>query len=943
MLRGQAPPDEAKKSGKTAAYFEPPSHDIPNYFHGMDVISVPAAGDPTEFWPDELLDQLAAKPRPARVVADVVSTNSEILGRNTWMMWCGGNEGFWDWLSTKGHGQFDFLKLIDTRNRATRWRDVGMVAEPGMRQSLAADDWGLWLDEPEDPARSDFDKKAAKTLFDWMEDPASRPSSAATTKPVNGYYDDPYDPTGKFPPPNIYGLSSGVAGLRLFPNPNFKGEARKKWDPKRYYDDPAYYGDPNLVRPYRVGMACAFCHVSAHPLNAPLNPASPKWENLSGNIGSQYLRVRIVFGNLLKPDNFIYHVLDSQPPGTIDTSLVATDNINNPNTMNAIFGIPQRAVRSFENPREKLAAPAAAIPSLFSDPSAAPQALKDRLGEKLAQSNDNPRYVPRVLLPGEDSVGALAALARVYLNIGTYWEQWIRLHEPLIGFVHPMANTPEDNENNRVQQPFKIADCEANSVYWQATRQRVEGLRDYFLKVTPTMPLLDARGEDGGNPRVDTTKLLPGRRVYAANCIVCHSSIQPESDVKFAGIPDYATKHANVIKQRKAKIDEWERNGESWDHDPGQWLRQPEYHAWAVDVVEQPEFWRQNFLSTDARVPVNYVGTNSARSMATNATDGHMWEDFSSDTFRNLPSVGAIPYFNPFNQQDELYTPRHRNLGNAPAGGGGPGFYRPASLMTVWATAPLLHNNSLGHFNNDPSVNGRLSAFDDAIHKLLYPERRLLNSDYATPAQLAHDHGLIWRTQTDTYLQVRGTEVPLFLRRMPLPASVFSFSEWLTETFGGWVATPSLVFLTVAFLILFFARRGSRKWRRARLGAYFLIVLALLAGFVAYLDTGGFGDLRVGPIPAGTPVNLLDDINPEAPPDQIRKALKATLDGLTEIQTSQLTGEARDKVFRDKIAPALLSVSKCPDMVMDKGHYFPWFADMSSDDKEALIELLKTF
>ena len=35
-------------------------------------------------------------------------------------------------------------------------------------------------------------------------------------------------------------------------------------------------------------------------------------------------------------------------------------------------------------------------------------------------------------------------------NIGTYSEQWVRLHNPVLGF--------------RPQRPFKIADCEQNSV-----------------------------------------------------------------------------------------------------------------------------------------------------------------------------------------------------------------------------------------------------------------------------------------------------------------------------------------------------------------------------------------------------------------------------------------------------------------------------------------------
>ena len=45
----------------------------------------------------------------------------------------------------------------------------------------------------------------------------------------------------------------------------------------------------------------------------------------------------------------------------------------------------------------------------------------------------------------------------------------------------------------------------------------------------------------------------------------------------------------------------------------------------------------------------------------------------------------------------------------------------------------------------------------------------------------------------------------------------------------------------------------------------------------------------------------------------------------------------------DEYGLKLMKVSKCPDFVMDKGHYFPWFNQMTDADKEALIELLKTF
>jgi hypothetical protein len=46
--------------------------------------------------------------------------------------------------------------------------------------------------------------------------------------------------------------------------------------------------------------------------------------------------------------------------------------------------------------------------------------------------------------------------------------------------------------------------------------------------------------------------------------------------------------------------------------------------------------------------------------------------------------------------------------------------------------------------------------------------------------------------------------------------------------------------------------------------------------------------------------------------------------------------------------PDLLQVSKCPDFVVNRGHYFgtSFFkeeAPLSDDDKRALIEFLKTF
>src|SRR5262249_45500967 len=97
-----------------------------------------------------------------------------------------------------------------------------------------------------------------------------------------------------------------------------------------------------------------------------------------------------------------------------------------------------------------------------------------------------------------------------------------------------------------------------------------------------------------------------------------------------------------------------------------------------------------------------------------NAAAGHVWEQFSSPEYKNLPRLGELTFYNPVTGQNDLHW--------RPRGGGG--YYRTSSLVSIWATAPFLHNNSVGIFTGDPSVPGRLKAFDDGIHKLLWTEQR---------------------------------------------------------------------------------------------------------------------------------------------------------------------------------------------------------------------------
>ncbi len=85
----------------------------------------------------------------------------------------------------------------------------------------------------------------------------------------------------------------------------------------------------------------------------------------------------------------------------------------------------------------------------------------------------------------------------------------------------------------------------------------------------------------------------------------------------------------------------------------------PEYPDGSAPAMGAAHFARiYGWSTTDFRVPITYVGTNAGRVLGTNGMTGRMWQDFSSESYRNLSSVGAISCYNPFTHQDESLTPR---------------------------------------------------------------------------------------------------------------------------------------------------------------------------------------------------------------------------------------------------------------------------------------------
>jgi hypothetical protein len=199
-------------------------------------------------------------------------TDTEVAGRNTWIIWSAGNDRFWDVMAQRSFGALDFLKTLSSypslkASRDNRWGYLGLVNEPCFEKPTGPDPgrYGLWLD-----------KRAPDCAADPFENEQEYPGVKIGARSKN------------IPAGSYYGYASGIVGLRLFPNPDFDKAAEKKWDPYRYYNDPSYYEDKKLIRPYRVGMSCGFCHMGPNPIKPPADPNKPKWENLSSNVGAQY-------------------------------------------------------------------------------------------------------------------------------------------------------------------------------------------------------------------------------------------------------------------------------------------------------------------------------------------------------------------------------------------------------------------------------------------------------------------------------------------------------------------------------------------------------------------------------------------------------------------------------------------------------------------------------
>jgi hypothetical protein len=448
---------------------------------------------------------------------------------------------------------------------------------------------------------------------------------------------------------------------------------------------------------------------------------------------------------------------------------------------------------------------------------------------------------PRILKDGADSVGVLGALNRVFINIGLFSEEWLLHFKVLLG--------------GKEITPIKIEDAEKNSSYWNATVAQTPDVALFFLKTAQPDLLKNAPGGEKYLSK-DMAQLARGKKVFAETCARCHSSKIPAAP-------------ANVDEQNWAQY---------W-----QWTKTDDFKKKMTDIVMADDFLTDNYLSTERRIPATLLQTNACSPLATNALGGNIWDNFSSDAYKKLPSVGKMTLHNPIDGSTFEYE--------LPAGGRG--YTRVPSLISVWSTAPFLLNNSAGTFNPSPSIQGRMESFQDSIEKMLWPEKR--DKDPILGDKVP---GFIYRTDVESYIKIDPAFLPDRLSHL-----------------AGW----------------------SQRW-----------LPWLHRWFPSVFGEEG---IQIGPIPKGTPVSLLTNIDVERALENKLDLVPLLLDIKAKLRrVAGANDEEQARVFREDkdLVQKLISLSKCPDYVVNKGHYFgtSFFkgeTPLGDDDKRALIEYLKTF
>ena len=505
------------------------------------------------------------------------STPEEVKGRNMWLVWTGGNDRFWD-----RHDRLHLRRLRPAEDRLARIPSLRLLARqtagttsawstsPASSTPTGPDPnrFGLWLDVrrtdcPPDPFENESKYPGVRSAR-----AASRSATARRCRSA---------PSTARPP-----ASSACA---CSPIPDFDEKAAKAWDAERYYTDPSYYNRKDLVRPYRVGMSCGFCHVGPEPDESAGRPGQPEVRepqldrsarSTSGSTGSSS-------STPTSPRPHELHV-PARPhlPAGRDGHLAGLDRQHQQPAHDERGLRPRRRAWSMAKRigQEKLAGGELDNKQFNDFVDSGPLTeffTKPRHGLDAARAEGRRRLGRRCSARSTASISTSACSARSGCCTSTPWSA-----------ARPIT-------------PIEIATAQKNSSYWQATEAQTPNTALFFLKAAQPDRLKDAPGGDA----------LPDRRRGHARArqdrVRRHLRALPLEQ----GAAAAAGARLRPAAPARATCDCFKRY---WA-----WTQTDDFKAQMREIVQAPDFLARQLPVDRARIPVTLLRTNACSPLATNA------------------------------------------------------------------------------------------------------------------------------------------------------------------------------------------------------------------------------------------------------------------------------------------------------------------------------------
>lgn len=622
-------------------------------------------------------------------------TPSQRAGREIWFKATAGNDRFHTYVFQQRLGVLiDWNRVLGSNGRGERFKTWGIINDPDC----------CTPGTPNCPRKS-LDETYGFDYCPGDEDLLAHVGKTGYQDPACSFEDAPLDPKAPHGAKDqrqsacdlAFGTSTGGLGFRKFPNPRFDAARWQalngspgSWDGYRRAlqssgadSRNSHLLDGSVEPPFLIGMSCGACHIAFNPLKPPADPEHPAWENIDGLVGNQYSRASEIMASGMSESSLEWQIFSHARPGTVDTSAVPNDQVSNPGTMNPLINLERRP--TFEEQVTKWR-PVTSCAAGANERTCWCEPGKDG---KCWERSQKTERVHHILKGGEDSIGALEAVQRVYFNIGSCAEQC---------WVNHVTDLRQADPKHRGfgQTPFDIGQCRRDCSNFRAIEDRLQNIADFLFTGRPA-DLYRARGLASQAELVTQldrefgpNSVARGKEVFAEACARCHSS------------------------------------------EPGPWGATTDFHA----VVEGRPDLRKDFLSSEKLIPVTEVGTYRSRALHSNHMKGHVWEEYGSETLRAKPPV------------EDIEEPRD----------GGRGYYRPISLLSLWAFAPFMHNNAIGPeicgkptdpaaelyrspyvlkgtwtrmpspppcVPFDPSVEGRYRLFKASVEELLNPDKRI--------------------------------------------------------------------------------------------------------------------------------------------------------------------------------------------------------------------------